>query len=125
MFPEESGAGFADAGAEFGVGELVRAGQKQEIVGLAGGDQGLGQFYGVFEIDVVVGEAVHDEQRAGEIRRVGEDVADFVGLGVLLRRAEIAFGVGGVVVGIVDDGGAGDAGFEHIGAADGGHGGEI
>ena len=69
---------FDDAGllAEFDerVADHVRAQHREQFVGLACQVKRVGELERVLEIDVVVGEAVDEEERARELRGVGVGV---------------------------------------------------
>ena len=99
--------------------------EREELERLARAEEGVGEFHAVLEVDVVVGGAVDEEEFALKAVGVGEDVAVAVAGDVFRGEAEVAFGVVGVVVGPIDDGGARDAGAEEVGALQDRHGGEV
>src|SRR5712691_5671975 len=56
------------------VGDDVRhAGERQEVELLPGAEERIGEQQRLTEVDVVVGGAVDDEERPGEVLRVGQD----------------------------------------------------
>ncbi len=75
--------------------------------------------------DVVVGEAMYEQQRARQLGRVGEQRRALVGVGIVRRVAEIALGVVGVVQPPVGDRSTSDGGVEDVGAAQDGERGEV
>ena len=68
------------------------------------------------EDHVVVGQAMHDEQRSFELRRQPNDLAAFVRAGIGRRVAEESFGVVRVVEAPVGHRRARDRSVEHVGA---------
>jgi len=63
------------------------AGQQQHLMRPASGQQRSGQAKRVRREDVVVGEAVNQQQRAGELRRLQQQRARVVPVRVLVRHA--------------------------------------
>ena len=92
-------------------------GQRQHAVRAAAGEQRRRQPERVGGDDVVVGEAVHQQQRAGQLRGVREQRGPRVGVGMGVGTAQVALGVVGVVQGPVGDRRAGDGGVEDVRAA--------
>ena len=107
------------------VGHVGDAREREDLVGAAGGQERGRQLEGVGGDDVVVGQAVEEQQRALELGRVGEQRAGVVDVGIGLGVAEVALGVEGVVEAPVRDRGAGDGGVEDVRAAQDGEGGEV
>src|SRR4030095_14259947 len=101
------------------------AGQGQDVVGAAGGQQQVGQAQGVGGDHVVGGQAVDEQQRAFQLGRVGQQGAAAVAVGVGGRVAQVAFAVVGVVQAPVGHRGAGHGGVEDVGAAQHGQGGQV
>ena len=93
--------------------------------GAAGGEQGRRQAQRVGGHDVVVGEAVDQEQRPGQLTGQGEQRAGVVGVGLLGGIAEVALGVVGVVEPPLGHRCAGDGGVEDVGPPEHGEGGEV
>jgi len=108
-----------EADARVAAAGHVGAEHGHELVGLAGHEEGVAKLERMLGVDVVVGEAVDEEERAFQLGGVGEDAADFVGRGVGLRETDVTLSVERVVVFPRDDGGAGDAAGEHVGTANG------
>ncbi len=93
--------------------------------GAAGLQQRGGQPQGVRHHHVVVGQAVQDQQRTGQLGRVGEQRVALVDLRRLVRVTEVPLGVEGVVEPHVGDRSAGDGGVEHVRAAQHGQRGQV
>ena len=72
MLAEEIDLDLLAGEVELGIGHHV-SGREGDDLGALGGDvEGLDQGERVSEVDVVVGEAVDEEERAGELGGVGE-----------------------------------------------------
>ena len=74
---------------------------------------------------VVVGQPVDEQQRAGQPGRVGQQRGLRIHLRLIVRVAEVALGVAGVVQPPVGDRGARHRGVEHIRAAQHGQRGQV
>ncbi len=106
----------ARLGAGDGVG-LAR--EELQVIGNAGVDEWLEELDGVGEVDVVVAGALGDEEAAFEVGGVGDGGVGGVDGSVGGGKAEVALGVGGVVVAPVGDGSYGDAGTDAVGMGHG------
>ena len=103
----------------------MRAQHGQEFIGPAGHVECVRELEGVLDINIVVREAVNEQERTLQLGRVGEHAARAVAFGVFLGQTHITFGVIGVVIFPGDNRCPGDPGLKHIGPAKGGHGGKI
>ena len=106
-------------------GHVGDPGERQHLVRPAGGEQRRRQAEGVGGDDVVVGEAVDQEQRPGRRGGQREQRAGVVDLGLLAGIAQVALRVVGVVEPPLGDRRAGDGGVEHVRAPQHGEGGEV
>src|ERR1700677_3241331 len=95
------------------------AGEELQVVGDASVDEGLDELDGVGHVNVVVAGALGDEDAAFEFGGVGDRGVGSVGVGVIRRQAKESFGVDGVVVAPVGDGGNGYAGTDAVGVGHG------
>jgi hypothetical protein len=64
---------------------VALVGEEQEVVGFAGGDEGVDEAGGVAEVDVLVDHAVDEQELAGDAVDVVHDGAALVALGVVRR----------------------------------------
>ena len=83
VLPEEVDLHLLARDVELRIGNHVRRGERDHLGALAREVERLDERERVREVDVVVGDAVDEEQRALEFRRVGERARRLVALGVL------------------------------------------
>jgi hypothetical protein len=118
MLSKEAGGPGPEPFRHHRVGHQVgEPGQGEQLEVLAGAEQGVGEFEGVPEIDVVVAGAVHEEERAAQLVGVGQQGGGWVDGAARDRKAEVAFGVVGIVVEPVGDRRPGHGGVIDIGPA--------
>ena len=82
----------------FGSGDAVGLARVDEqIVGLAGLDEGVDEALGVLDVDVVVGRAVDQHQPPAQVSRGLDAGGVGVGLLLLVGQAHVALGVDRIV----------------------------
>ncbi len=101
------------------------ADERQDLVRPAGGEQRRRQLQRVRGDDVVVGQAVDQQQRAGQPIGERQQRVGVVDVGLLAGIAEVALGVVRVVETPLGDRRAGDGGVEDVGPAQHGERGEV
>mmetsp|Transcript_7057 Transcript_7057/g.30035 ORF Transcript_7057/g.30035 Transcript_7057/m.30035 type:complete len:853 (-) Transcript_7057:974-3532(-) len=112
MLVEEGVHGAVEVQLRRPTGDAMRLARVDlQVEGLARGLQGLDQAQRVLEQHVVIGRAMHQQQRPVQQRRTRRQVGTGIGLGLAaIRHAEVALGVDGVVQRPVGDRGDGDRG---------------
>ena len=92
----------------------MSAEQRKEVEWFAGLEEGLGELNRMLRINVVVGEAVDEQERSVQIRSEGQHAALAITVRVFRWEAEITLGVMRVVIFPRDDRRAGDRAAKNL-----------
>jgi len=104
---------------------VVGAGEESAFISFSGAVEGVDELEGVGGVDIVVDEAVHDEEVSFKLIDIVEDGSQLIAAGILLGGAHVAFGPDGIVVAPIGGSGAVNGGVEDVRVLEQGHGGEV